>query len=50
MYRHIENLCLNMVADFDFEIHAEDSLSSFFKEIKCCKITAKGSIQLFYEQ
>ena len=50
MYGRIENVYWNTVIDFDFEIPAEDSSSSIFKEINCYKITVKRSIQLFYEQ
>lgn len=50
MYGCTENIFRDIVTDFDFEIPAEDSLSSVFKEINCHKITVKRSIQLLYEQ
>lgn len=41
MCEHVESVCWNVVTDFDFEIHAEDSSSSIFKKINCFKIAVK---------
>lgn len=49
-YEHFENVCSDAVTEVDFEIHADDSLSSIFKEINCFKIAVKSSIQLLYEE
>ena len=50
MYGYIENVYWNLVTVYDFQIPADDSLGSIFKEINCHKATVKRSIQLFYEQ